>query len=78
MAFEDGRLALASKFAKSRPSKAPDRRQTGGSLHLPPLVRHSLLESGYDIHTIQELLGIRGVRAAMIYTHVEPWRSLRL
>ena len=29
-----------------------------------------LLEGGYDIHAVQELLGHRGVKTTIIYIHV--------
>ena len=38
--------------------------------HPPPLFATALLRSGYDIRTVQDLLGYSDVPMTMIYTHV--------
>ncbi len=68
----------ASSLQKAirKPAKA-----AGITKHVTPhTFRHSFathqLESGYDIRTIQQLLGHKNVKTTMIYTHVARRRLL--
>lgn len=61
-----GRRSLTIGFSPARKNHGP----LGGASPLRHCFATDLIEGGYDIPTVQELLGHNGVKTTMIYTHV--------
>ena len=61
----DFRVARLTSSSKSRYSK----KKVGCHTFRHSFATH-LLQNGYDIQTVQELLGHKDVKTKMIYTHV--------
>src|SRR5216683_6721830 len=52
------------------PFAVPELLSQAAATHSATALQRTLLEDGYDIRTVQELLGHKDVRTTMIYTHV--------
>ncbi|MGZ5459946.1 MAG: tyrosine-type recombinase/integrase [Thermoanaerobaculia bacterium] len=65
-----GRRGRTESRKREESEREEASRQTGDVPHAASLVASHLLDDGYDIRTVQELMGHADVATTMIYTHV--------